>query len=126
VPAPTVGALDVPPLNLLGQPDFARRVAIYRDAGGGNGNTEGMFLRLNQTDVAPGHSAKLALSTVGPQPPQLPPAVSTLESYIASLRVRRPDGTLLEASKVWRPRERRIGPTGSLVVVLRKPQITGT
>src|SRR4029079_17996691 len=35
-------------------------------------------------------------------------------------------GTLLEANKVWRPRERRIGPTGSLVVVLRKPQITWT
>jgi GH25 family lysozyme M1 (1,4-beta-N-acetylmuramidase) len=124
VAAPGVGVLDVPPLNLLGQPGFARRVAIYRDAGGGNGNTEGLFLRLNQTDVGPGQPAKLALSTVGPQPPQLPPAVSTLELYIASLRVRRPDGSLLEADRIWRPRERRTGPNGSLVVVLRKPQLT--
>lgn len=127
--APVVGVMDVPPLNLLAQPAIGRRVACYYNAGGGNpdaaGNgTEGTFLRLRSTAVAAGLANELAPASSAVQVPQILPELSTLEQYIASLRVRRPDGSLLEASQVWRSHERRVGSTGNLVVVLRKPQTT--
>lgn len=129
------GVADIPPLNLLFKSAGKNGLACYVDAGTHSDGT-GLYLPLRQeatslVDSTATPPKKITYDTlrIGHQPvdpPQVRPAGRTLVEYLSHLIITLDSGTVVRASDVWPAGQRRTGPTGSLVAVLRKAQVYTT
>jgi glycosyl hydrolase family 25 len=126
------GLADIAPLNLLFKGGGKNMLACYYDACTHADGT-GLHLPLreeaagliDQADPA-GNNLDYAVLRIGHQaldPPQARPAGATVADYLARLKITLANGQVHRATEYCPLRERRTGPTGSLVAVLRKGQV---
>lgn len=128
------GVGDIAPLNLLFTGGGKNRLACYYDAGTHPDGT-GLSLPLRQegtrlvdpliadpaTNKLPYDSLRISHQPLDPL--QVSPAGRTLSEYLSRLTVKLAGGQVRRATDFWPLRERRTGPAGSLIAVLRKGQI---
>jgi hypothetical protein len=135
------GVVDIAPLNLLGAAGGRNALACYYDAGSHADGT-GLSLPLRQEHVrgtgldpitgnpvldptthkpitfAPIDALRISHLTV--EPPQVVPNGRSLAEYLSHLTVRLADGSVHPATEYWPVGQRRTGPKGALVAVLRR------
>jgi hypothetical protein len=135
------GIVDIAPLNLLAAARGSNALACYYDAGSHADGT-GLSLPLRQehvrgtgldpitgnpvvdpttnTRITYGPIDALRISHTTVEPPQVVPNGRSLAEYLSHLTVRLADGSVHRATEYWPIGERRTGPKGALIAVLRR------